>query len=63
MGLIIRIAVGCPIGGLIYATHGNLTLTKSRSFEIDYPEQIAVLAKLQQLATAIKQGRKLERCN
>ena len=30
------------------------------SIEIDDPEQIAILAKPQQLATAIKQGRKLE---
>jgi inner membrane protein len=30
------------------------------SFEIDDPEQIAIQAKPQQLATAIKQGRKLE---
>jgi inner membrane protein len=38
----------------------NAQMYLTGSIEIDDPEQIAILAKPQQLATVIKQGRKLE---
>ena len=42
------------------AVRGASPREDGASFEIDDPDQIAILARPQQLATVIKQGRELE---